>query len=157
MTNARFETRDLATLSAVEAYDLITSFDVVHDLAKPREALTAIMQVLEGDVFHASYVARKAAKDNSKELIMVVIRNVFRLKFWRAREAAALFKEGIAIQKRVVSTYFSARDLCLIAPFSRYTTPSGAERMNSATKARPISSCSIVPNGSGIRRPNQAT
>ena len=31
---------------------------------------------------------------------MVVIRNVFRLKFGKAREAIALFKEGIAIQKR---------------------------------------------------------
>ena len=31
---------------------------------------------------------------------MVVIRNVFRLKFGKAREAVALFKEGTAIQKR---------------------------------------------------------
>jgi hypothetical protein len=36
-----------------------------------------------------------------KESLMVVIRNVFRLKFGKAREAVALFKEGIAIQKRV--------------------------------------------------------
>ena len=32
---------------------------------------------------------------------MVVIRNVFRLKFGKAREAVALVKEGVAIQKRV--------------------------------------------------------
>lgn len=32
---------------------------------------------------------------------MIVIRNVFRLKFGKAREAVALFKEGNAIQKRV--------------------------------------------------------
>jgi hypothetical protein len=32
---------------------------------------------------------------------MVVIRNVFPLKFGKAREAVALFKEGITIQKRV--------------------------------------------------------
>jgi hypothetical protein len=32
---------------------------------------------------------------------MMVIRNVFRLKFGKAREAIALFKEGLAIQKRV--------------------------------------------------------
>ena len=32
---------------------------------------------------------------------MIVIRNVFRLKFGKAREAVALFKEGIAIQQRV--------------------------------------------------------
>jgi hypothetical protein len=34
---------------------------------------------------------------------MVVIRNVFRLKFGKAREAVALFKEGIAIQKRAAA------------------------------------------------------
>jgi hypothetical protein len=32
---------------------------------------------------------------------MIVIRNVFRLKFGKAREAVALMKEGMAIQKRV--------------------------------------------------------
>ena len=32
---------------------------------------------------------------------MIVIRNVFRLKFGKAREAVALFKEGLAIQRRV--------------------------------------------------------
>jgi hypothetical protein len=32
---------------------------------------------------------------------MVIIRNVFRLKFGKSREAVALFKEGLAIQKRV--------------------------------------------------------
>ena len=31
---------------------------------------------------------------------MIVIRNVFRLKFGKAKEAVALFKEGNAIQKR---------------------------------------------------------
>lgn len=34
---------------------------------------------------------------------MTVIRNVFRLKFGKAREAVALFKEGIAIQKRAAA------------------------------------------------------
>jgi len=32
---------------------------------------------------------------------MVVVRNVFRLKFGKAREAVALFKEGMAIEKRL--------------------------------------------------------
>ena len=31
---------------------------------------------------------------------MIVVRNVFRLKFGKAKEAIALFKEGIALQKR---------------------------------------------------------
>jgi hypothetical protein len=34
---------------------------------------------------------------------MVVIRNVFQLKFGKAREAVALMKEGRAIEKRVMS------------------------------------------------------
>ena len=32
---------------------------------------------------------------------MVIVRNVFRIKFGKAREAVALFKESVAIQKRV--------------------------------------------------------
>ena len=41
---------------------------------------------------------------------MIVIRNVFRLKFGKAREAVALFKEGIAIQKRLgTGVNFSTR------------------------------------------------
>ena len=34
---------------------------------------------------------------------MIIVRNVFRLKFGKAREAVALVKEGMAIQKRVGS------------------------------------------------------
>ena len=50
---------------------------------------------------------------------MVVIRNVFRLKFGKAKEAIPLFKEGIAIQKRVGSNLnFSTRLLTdLTGPF----------------------------------------
>ena len=41
---------------------------------------------------------------------MIVIRNVFQLKFGKAREAVALFKEGIAIQKRIATNKeFSTR------------------------------------------------
>lgn len=41
LANASFEARD-ATDIAPESFDLITAFDVIHDLAKPRETLTAI-------------------------------------------------------------------------------------------------------------------
>jgi hypothetical protein len=34
---------------------------------------------------------------------MIVVRNVFQLKFGKAREAVALMKESLAIQKRVMS------------------------------------------------------
>jgi hypothetical protein len=69
----------------------------------------------------------------------------------------SLDAECRALLSHYCSGRFKARDLCLIAPFPRYTTPFGAGLlMNSATKARPISSCSIVPKDPGIRRPNQA-
>ena len=35
-----------------------------------------------------------------EELAMIIVRNVFRLKFGKAKEGIALLKEGIAIQKR---------------------------------------------------------
>src|SRR6187431_2966954 len=57
--------------------------------------------------------ARTALPTNRRSrrrLVMTVIRNVFRLKFGKAREAVALFKEGIAIQERVgVGLDFSTR------------------------------------------------
>jgi len=50
---------------------------------------------------------------------MVVIRNVFQLKFGKAREAVALVKEGVEIQKRALSGLeFSNRVLTdLTGPF----------------------------------------
>ena len=43
---------------------------------------------------------------------MIVIRNVFQLKFGKAREGVALMKEGLAIQQRVVTGVdFSTRVL----------------------------------------------
>jgi hypothetical protein len=43
---------------------------------------------------------------------MIVIRNVFQLKFGKARDAVALMKDGMAIQKRVMSGVdFSTRVL----------------------------------------------
>ena len=43
---------------------------------------------------------------------MIVIRNVFQLKYGKAREAMALVKEGLAIQKRAITGMeFSTRIL----------------------------------------------
>ena len=43
---------------------------------------------------------------------MIVIRNIFQLKFGKAREAIALMKEGLAIQRRVITDVdFSTRVL----------------------------------------------
>jgi 2-polyprenyl-3-methyl-5-hydroxy-6-metoxy-1,4-benzoquinol methylase len=45
LANASFEVRD-ATDIEPQSFDLITAFDVIHDLAKPRETLTAIQRGL---------------------------------------------------------------------------------------------------------------
>jgi hypothetical protein len=39
---------------------------------------------------------------------MIVIRNVFQLKYGKAREALAVMKDGIAIQKRLARTLLHA-------------------------------------------------
>lgn len=49
LANARFETRDLATLDESEGYDLITTFDLVHDLAKPEAVLRRVARALRRD------------------------------------------------------------------------------------------------------------
>jgi hypothetical protein len=48
---------------------------------------------------------------------MIVIRNVFRLKFGKAREAVALFKEANAIQKRVGADFPSRLLTDVTGPF----------------------------------------
>ena len=40
--NARFEERDVATLGGAAAYDFVTTFDSVHDQARPDVVLRAI-------------------------------------------------------------------------------------------------------------------
>lgn len=46
LTNARFEKRDAATLDGSEQFDLITTFDAVHDQARPDLVLHGIAQSL---------------------------------------------------------------------------------------------------------------
>jgi SAM-dependent methyltransferase len=51
LTNARFEVRDALSV-APGSYDLVTAFDVIHDLPRPAETLAAIHDGLrEGGVF----------------------------------------------------------------------------------------------------------
>ncbi|MCG6495418.1 class I SAM-dependent methyltransferase [Kitasatospora sp. A2-31] len=45
--NARFEVVDSAELTG--AYDLVTAFDVIHDLARPAETLAAVARALRPD------------------------------------------------------------------------------------------------------------
>jgi 2-polyprenyl-3-methyl-5-hydroxy-6-metoxy-1,4-benzoquinol methylase len=48
-TNVRFEVKDVATLDEKARYDLITSFDAIHDQAKPAAVLKGIAEALKDD------------------------------------------------------------------------------------------------------------
>ena len=48
-TNVHFEAKDAATLDEEERYDLITTFDAVHDQAKPAAVLGGIYDTLKAD------------------------------------------------------------------------------------------------------------
>ena len=49
LTNVRFEIRDAAAIGESQAYDLITSFDAIHDQGNPAEMLASISQALRPD------------------------------------------------------------------------------------------------------------
>ncbi|MEP7216625.1 MAG: class I SAM-dependent methyltransferase [Anaerolineaceae bacterium] len=58
LTNATFEERDAATLSGPPRFDLITTFDSVHDQARPDRVLAAIAEMLRaGGVYMCMDVA----------------------------------------------------------------------------------------------------
>lgn len=46
LTNVRFEAKDVATLDAVARFDFITTFDAIHDQARPALVLAAIRKAL---------------------------------------------------------------------------------------------------------------
>ena len=48
-SNVRYEVKDAATLGEKERYDLITTFDAVHDQAKPAAVLRGIAEALRED------------------------------------------------------------------------------------------------------------
>ncbi len=49
LTNIQFQVKDAATLDEVEQYDLICTFDSIHDQAKPDVVLHGIQQALRPD------------------------------------------------------------------------------------------------------------
>jgi hypothetical protein len=48
-TNVRFEVKDAATLDETSRYDLITTFDAIHDQARPAAVLEGIAGALKDD------------------------------------------------------------------------------------------------------------
>ena len=85
-------------IAAVRHRDMASS--PIHEMLFPVTDVGAMKQTPEANRPICSDGVFGEPKPR-EELIMVVIRNVFRLKFGKAREAVALFKEGVAIQKRV--------------------------------------------------------
>ena len=49
LTNVRFEAQDVAALDAAARYDFITTFDAIHDQARPDLVLAAIRRALRPD------------------------------------------------------------------------------------------------------------
>ena len=66
LTNATFESRDLATLTRPETYDVITAFDAIHDQAHPDRVLANIFSALRpgGILLMADAKASSALEDN---------------------------------------------------------------------------------------------
>jgi hypothetical protein len=69
---------------------------------------------------------------------MIVIRNVFRLKFGQAKEGLAILKEGVAIQKRL-GTDFSTRLLTdLTGPFYTIVLELTVQSLSAFEAAAPL-------------------
>ncbi len=68
LKNIRFEVRDAAAIGETEAYDLITSFDSIHDQAKPAAMLASISQALRADgVYLAQDIAGSSHLEKNLE------------------------------------------------------------------------------------------
>ncbi len=66
--NVRFEVRDAATLDELEAYDLITTFDAVHDQAHPALVLSGIARALRpGGVYLMQDIAGSSHVHNNMD------------------------------------------------------------------------------------------
>jgi SAM-dependent methyltransferase len=68
ITNARFEVKDAATLDEEASYDLVTTFDAVHDQADPAAVLRGIADALrEGGVYLMQDIAGSSHHHNNLE------------------------------------------------------------------------------------------
>lgn len=69
VTNIRFEVRDAANIGETEQYDLITSFDAIHDQADPAGMLRSIYQALRPDgVYLVQDITGSSHLENNLEL-----------------------------------------------------------------------------------------
>jgi SAM-dependent methyltransferase len=67
LTNVHFQVKDAATLAETEQYDLITTFDAVHDQAYPDRVLRGIYQALRSDgVYLMQDIRASSYVDNNR-------------------------------------------------------------------------------------------
>lgn len=62
LTNATFAVRDISELDGSEQFDFITSFDVIHDQAKPDEVLASIRRTLRSGGTYLMQDIRSSSK-----------------------------------------------------------------------------------------------
>jgi 2-polyprenyl-3-methyl-5-hydroxy-6-metoxy-1,4-benzoquinol methylase len=65
LTNVRFEVKDAAQLDEVERYDLICTFDAIHDQARPDLVLRGIHQALRSDGIYLMQEIRASSQVNN--------------------------------------------------------------------------------------------
>ncbi|WP_284735840.1 class I SAM-dependent methyltransferase [Dongia deserti] len=71
LSNVRFEQRDLTEFSETERYDLITSFDAVHDQKEPAELLVRLYRALRlGGIYLMQDIGGSARLENNVPLPM---------------------------------------------------------------------------------------
>lgn len=66
LSNVEYEVKDIAALNEEATYDLVTAFDVIHDLAKPRQVLGRVAKALkpEGVFLMVDMAASSNLEDN---------------------------------------------------------------------------------------------
>ncbi|MGP1387300.1 MAG: class I SAM-dependent methyltransferase [Thainema sp.] len=62
LTNVQFEVKDTATMNELEQYDLITTFDAIHDQARPDIVLSNICRALRSDGVYLMQEIRAASE-----------------------------------------------------------------------------------------------
>ncbi len=71
LDNVRFEVRDLTDFDECECYDLITSFDAVHDQKDPADLLRRLYRALRpGGVYLMQDIGGSAALENNRDFPM---------------------------------------------------------------------------------------
>jgi 2-polyprenyl-3-methyl-5-hydroxy-6-metoxy-1,4-benzoquinol methylase len=65
LTNVQFEVKDAAQLDEVERYDLICTFDAIHDQARPDLVLRGIHQALRSDGIYLMQEIRASSQVNN--------------------------------------------------------------------------------------------